>query len=249
MPNPFRPDVAWKLGKRSVEGHIASCSYVAIGSGNMRLLTGDMGLACVQKIMLEMLIITSLLWMRRIMLTLVHVEALVLRAMWKCRRAICFKCKAHASDGDHMPLERVGIWIASSFLLKPHDAFEMAKRSAVRYANFDNFENFPRLSTKSFFTWALKLHLHYVFIPSKGLLSNLQAQIDFKESRFFSPMAKQRKGYVNPLMYTYGFLPAVMIGYCLMHCLHLGILHFLNGAALAVLLDHSFFGSLDPICP
>lgn len=50
-----------------------------------------------------------------------------------------------------------------------------------------------------------------------------------------------RKRYVNPIAFAYGFAPH-MLKYCLMHTLHLGLLHFLNGASLTLLSEHGWFG-------
>ena len=51
-----------------------------------------------------------------------------------------------------------------------------------------------------------------------------------------------RKQYVNPLCMTVGWQPT-MVKYCMMHTLHLGICHWVNGGALLTLIHHNFFGS------
>lgn len=50
-----------------------------------------------------------------------------------------------------------------------------------------------------------------------------------------------RKNYVCPIAFVYGFGPH-MLKYCAMHTIHLGILHWLNGASLQLLEQHHFFG-------
>ena len=55
-----------------------------------------------------------------------------------------------------------------------------------------------------------------------------------------------RTSYVNPLVFTSGWHPS-MLKYCMMHTLHLGILHFVNGGAFITLSSHDFFGTLEMI--
>lgn len=53
-----------------------------------------------------------------------------------------------------------------------------------------------------------------------------------------------RNDYVNPLVFTSGWRPS-MLKYCVMHTLHLGILHHVNGGAFLTLKDYGYFGSLE----
>ena len=58
-----------------------------------------------------------------------------------------------------------------------------------------------------------------------------------------------RYDFVNPLAFVIGW-HCSMIHYCLMHTLHLGLLHHVNGGCLLCLMDLEFFGALSVfICP
>ena len=46
---------------------------------------------------------------------------------------------------------------------------------------------------------------------------------------------------MNPIALVYGFKPS-MLKFCLMHVLHLGLLLFLNGASLTLLVEKEWFG-------
>lgn len=52
-----------------------------------------------------------------------------------------------------------------------------------------------------------------------------------------------RNPYINPLAFLVGFHPT-MIRYCLMHTLHLGLLHHVNGGILLCLMNFEYFGTL-----
>ena len=52
-----------------------------------------------------------------------------------------------------------------------------------------------------------------------------------------------RYDYVNPLTFVIGWNHS-MIHYCLMHTLHLGVLHHVNGGCLLCLMAFEFFGAL-----
>lgn len=51
-----------------------------------------------------------------------------------------------------------------------------------------------------------------------------------------------RNNYVNPLALTSGWATS-MLKYCLMHTLHLGVLHHVNGGAVLTLIEHNFLGA------
>lgn len=53
-----------------------------------------------------------------------------------------------------------------------------------------------------------------------------------------------RSNFINPLAYIIAFSPS-MVQYCLMHTLHLGILHHVNGGALLCLMALGYFGALS----
>ena len=52
-----------------------------------------------------------------------------------------------------------------------------------------------------------------------------------------------RHEYVNPLAFVIGWHPS-MIHYCMMHTLHLGVFHHVNGGCLLCLMSFDFFGTL-----
>ena len=49
-----------------------------------------------------------------------------------------------------------------------------------------------------------------------------------------------------PISFVYGFMPN-MIKFCMMHTLHLGLLHVLNGASLTLLHEHAWFGESSSV--
>ena len=159
-----------------------------------------------------------------------------MKRWWRIKAGICFKCFATSAPGPHVWLDCENLYFC--FLM--FSPITHHQRSSAYFAPHST------LSPGSPTSMALLRFLGSV----KLILSTMHCPLTFQDlnalllgTKFFVWGTTPRTDYINPLAFVVGWR-ASHIHYCLMHTLHLGVLHHVNGGCLVCLMGFDFFGIL-----